>query len=266
VDVEVGIRLVVRHVIDYSVHSQSYAIRDADTQTSESARAIVVRVSSFRVVRAFEAIVGAHGTTADDELALASHEVAERKVVVQTQGECGSFDLFSLRAQAADHIVRIAVLWRVITVTFDLEAGIGKKYTDAAAVTETILRNRTGASGILVEPGPLRKAADFDGPGEWRIEIIPPHDRSPQRAATHGRPAATEHGADIGRELQACLNADVEVARLREVIEQRIEAQGEPAEPQIDAGQSLDTIVIRACDRRIREADVLENTAGADVE
>src|SRR5688500_1252639 len=264
-DIHVRIRLVIRHVIEHAINTEGGTIRDAKSQANEPAGAVIIDVPHLGIVRTIELVTGAGRAGADDELALSSHQVAKREVVVQTKCECMGVDVFRLSTQAADDAIRITVVWRVVAVAFDLEAGIGKKYTDAPAIAKTILGYRAGTAGVLIEPCPLGKAANFDGAGKRRIEIIPPYDRGPERAAARRRPA-TEHRAEIRRELNSSLSANVEIARLREIIEQRVKPDRETAESKIESRGSLNTKIVRARSRSIGKPDVLQNTTGTDVE
>src|SRR5687768_14943912 len=101
-DIHVRIRLVIRHVIEHAINTEGGTIRDAKSQANEPAGAVIIAVPHLGIVRTLELVTGAGRASADDELALSSHQVAKREVVVQTKCECMGVDVFRLSTQRSE--------------------------------------------------------------------------------------------------------------------------------------------------------------------
>src|SRR5256714_4348934 len=196
VDVHVRIFLMVRHVVEHTIETERRTVGDTETKSRQSTYAVVVGVAEVVVRRVLELVAGTSSTDTDDELALPAHHVSEREVVVQPRCKCVRIDLRdgAIRSQ-------IVVLRRIVSVAFELPAGIRQENAEAPTITEAVLGDSDVIdTRVAVEERPLREAAEFNGSGKRRIEPIPPGvGRPPRRGVSHR--SAPQHRAQVGREL-----------------------------------------------------------------
>src|SRR6266566_2303692 len=262
VEVEVRAWLVIRHVVNDTVDAKCRAIRDAETNAGESAHAKVVAVTvRRRIGAALELVTGASSAGADDKLALAaSDKVADREVVVQAGGERMRVDV--RRASRDRSAVRLR---RIVAIAFDFPARIAEEDAKASAIADSVLGNRVGDSGVVVEVAPLNEAAEFNGSGKRRDELIPPNVGRPHdRIASC---ATAEKIVDVRRKLQPGLGAEIELPAVgRQVVDESVNAERNAAQAEIESDESVGAKLINSATSVGASAKVLESSASSNVD
>src|SRR5256714_7791710 len=259
-NVHVRAAFVIRHVIEHAIETQCGAVGDAETDTSKSARTVVVLVTDIVISGILELVACTSATRSDDELALPVHKAEQGEIVVETRCERVRIDLGN--AVVGRDIV---VLRRIVAIAFDFPPRIREEHSESSTVAESVLGNRNVlASGVAIEERPLRESAQFDGSRKWSIHLIPPNVRGPHhRICSCSTP---EKVAQVGRELQTRLGAEVKLAGVRrEVVQQAINTQRYAAEAEVEPRETVRAERVGRSAQVLVAAEVLQRGTSTDV-